>query len=153
MTVADLARVWVVAAVPESALARVQAGQRVAIMLTAYPDESFDGQITRVASALDPETRTARVIAELENPRRRLKPEMFARVRYVGPARPVVTVPAGAIVQDERRTSVFVERTRGEFERRDVSLGPRHGEAIVVTSGLVSGDRVVVDGTMLLMGQ
>ena len=64
-----------------------------------------------------------------------------------------MTVPVGAVVQDERRTTVFVERARGEFERRDVSLGPRHDDAIVVTSGLAAGDRVVVDGTMLLMGQ
>ena len=78
---------------------------------------------------------------------------MFARVRYAGPARPVVTVPVGAVVQDERRTTVFVERARGQFERRDVSLGPRHGDAVVVASGLAAGDRVVVDGTMLLMGQ
>jgi multidrug efflux pump subunit AcrA (membrane-fusion protein) len=48
---------------------------------------------------------------------------------------------------------VFVERSRGEFERRDVSLGPRHNESVVVTSGLSNGDRVVVDGTMLLTGQ
>ncbi len=78
---------------------------------------------------------------------------MFARVRYTGPARPVVTVPAGATVQDQGRTTVFVERTRGEFERREVSLGPRHNDAVVVTRGLASGDRVVVDGTMLLVSQ
>jgi cobalt-zinc-cadmium efflux system membrane fusion protein len=153
MTVADLARVWIVASVPESALARIQTGQPVTINVAAYPDEPFDGRIARVAGALDPETRSVRVIAELDNRRRLLKPEMFARVRYSGPARPVVTVPAGAIVQDEQRTSVFVERTRGEFERREVSLGPRHDDAIVVTRGLASGDRVVVDGTMLLVAQ
>ena len=123
------------------------------IAVAAYPDEPFEGRIARVASALDPETRSVRVIAELDNRRRLLKPEMFARVRYTGPARPVVTVPAGAIVQDERRTSVFVERARGEFERRDVSLGPRRNDAVVVLNGVASGDRVVVDGTMLLMGQ
>ena len=153
MTVADLSRVWVSAAVPESKLGNVQTGQRVTITISAYPDQSFEGRVARVAGALDPETRTGKVIAELENPRRLLRPEMFARVRYMGPARAVVTVPAGAIVSDERRTSVFIERARGEFERRDVSLGPRHGDTIVVTTGLASGDRVVVDGTMLLMGQ
>jgi membrane fusion protein, heavy metal efflux system len=109
--------------------------------------------VARVAAALDPETRTGRAIAELENPRRLLHPQMFARVRFAGPARNVVTVPVGAVVQDERRTSVFVERARGQFERCDVSLGPRHADTVVVTSGLAAGDRVVVDGTMLLMGQ
>lgn len=92
-----------------------------------------------------------RVIAELDNRRRLLKPEMFARVRYTGRARSVVTVPTGATVQDQGRTTVFVERTRGEFERGEVSLGPRHNDAVVVTRGLASGDRVVVDGTMLLV--
>ena len=153
ITVADLARVWIVASVPEHALARIQTGQAVTINVAAYPDEPFEGRIARVAGALDPETRSVRVIAELDNRRGLLKPEMFARVRYTGPARPVVTVPAGAIVQDEGRTTVFVERTRGEFERREVSLGPRHHDVVVVTHGLVSGDRVVVDGTMLLVAQ
>ena len=153
VTVADLARVWIVASVPESGLARIQVGQRVMIDVAAYPDKPFAGQVARVAGTLDPETRSVRVIAELDNRRRLLKPEMFARVRYAGPARPVVTVPAGATVQDQGRTTVFVERTRGEFERREVSLGPRHIDAVVVTRGLSSGDRVVVDGTMLLVSQ
>jgi membrane fusion protein, heavy metal efflux system len=153
MTVADLARVWIVAAVPESALARIQTGQPVTVIVAAYPDEPFEGRIARVAGALDPETRSVRVIAELENRDRRLKPKMFARVRCSGPSRSVVTVPPGAIVRDERRTTVFVERKPGEFERRDVTLGPRREDTVVVTRGLASGDRVVVDGTMLLMGQ
>jgi cobalt-zinc-cadmium efflux system membrane fusion protein len=153
MTVADLSRIWVVASVPERELGRVQTGQQVRITVSAFVDQPFEGRVARVAAALDPETRTGRAIAELENPRRLLHPQMFARVRFAGPARNVVTVPVGAVVQDERRTSVFVERARGQFERCDVSLGPRHADTVVVTSGLAAGDRVVVDGTMLLMGQ
>lgn len=153
MTVADLSRVWVVASVPESGLADVQTNQRVTISLAAYPDQVFEGRVARVAGGLDPETRTAKMIAELDNARCLLKPEMFARVRYSGPARAVVTVPIGAIVHDAQHTSVFVERERGTFERRDVSLGPRHNDAIVVTRGLAAGDRVVTAGTMLLVAQ
>ena len=63
----------------------VQTDQRVIISLTAYPDQPFEGRVTRVAGALDPETRTGKVIAEFDNPRRLLRPEMFARVRYSGP--------------------------------------------------------------------
>jgi cobalt-zinc-cadmium efflux system membrane fusion protein len=153
VAVADLGRVWVVASVPESALSRVQTGQPVTMEVVAYPNQPFEGKVTRVAGVLDSATRSVNVIAELDNRRRLLKPGMFARVRYAGPAQSVVTVPVGAVVQDERRTTVFVERSRGEFERRDISLGPRHNENVVVTSGLSAGDRVVVDGTMLLTGQ
>jgi len=151
LAVADLARIWAVASVPETAVGRVHAGQPVSVTVAAYPDQPFDGRVTRIAGAVDPDTRSVRIIAELDNRDGRLKPGMFARVRYSGPARAVVTVPPGAIVQDEQRTTVFVERATGEFERRDVVLGPRHPDAVVVTTGLNNGERVVVDGTMLLM--
>jgi cobalt-zinc-cadmium efflux system membrane fusion protein len=153
MTVADLSRVWAVAAVPESRLADVQTKQRVVISIAAYPEQVFEGRVERVAGELDPETRTARVIVELDNARRLFKPEMFARVRYSGPVQAVITVPMGAILHDTQHTSVFVERGRGTFERRDVSLGPRHDDVIVVTGGLAAGDRVVTEGTMLLVAQ
>lgn len=151
LAASDLSRVWIMASVPESALARVQIGQPVTVTVAAYPGEPFEGRVARMAGALDPQTRTLSVVVELDNRRRLLKPEMFAQVRYSGSARPVVTVPSGAIVQDEHRTTVFVERTKGEFERREVSLGPRRNDSIVITSGLGRGERVVVDGTMLLM--
>lgn len=153
VAVADLARVWVVASVPERAVGRIQAGQPVSVIVAAYPDVPFEGRISRIAGAVEPDTRSIRVMADLENRDGRLKAGMFARVRYTGPARAVVTVPAAAIVQDEGRTSVFVERAPGEFERRDVGVGPRRDADVVITSGLATGDRVVVDGTMLLMGQ
>ena len=153
LTIADLAKVWVVASVPESVVGHVESGQPVTVTLAAYPERQFEGRVTRISAALDPETRTGRVIAQLDNPQRLLRPEMFARVRYRGPARQVVTVPIGAVVRDRGPTSVFLERERGQFERRDVSLGPRHSDAVVVTTGLSRGDRVVIDGTMLLMGQ
>jgi RND family efflux transporter MFP subunit len=151
--VADLARVWVVAAVPERSLGTVRTGEKVTLSLSAYPNRTFEGTVGRLSGTLDPETRTAKVIVDLDNPGHLLKPEMFARVRYAGSPMSVVRVPIGAIVQDEGRTSVFVERARGEFERRSVTLGPRTDNLVIVTSGLTPGDRVVDDGTMLLMGQ
>jgi cobalt-zinc-cadmium efflux system membrane fusion protein len=153
LSVADLSTVWLTASVPERALSRVESGNRVAISLAAYPDRQFEARVARVSATLDAETRTARMIVELPNPQRLFRPEMFARVRYTGAPRPVVTVPIGAVVRHDRRTTVFVERARGTFERREVTLGPRHADTVVVTNGLEDGDRVVVDGTMLLMGQ
>lgn len=153
LTVADLRTVWVTASVPERALARVRRGQRVIVSLAAFPDESFAASVTRVPAMLDPDTRTGKVIAELPNPHGQFRPEMFARVRYEGPPRAVIRIPLGAIVHTDSRAIVFVEQRRGLFERRAVTLGPRQGESVVITTGLSQGDRVVVGGTMLLMGQ
>src|SRR5262249_4463778 len=84
LSVADLARVWVVAAVPERSLGAVSTGEKVTITFSAYPNRTFEGTVGRLSRTLDPETRTAKLIVELENPDHLLKPEMFARVRYAG---------------------------------------------------------------------
>ena len=122
---------------PENALARIQTGQR-----SRSPSPHIPTNPSRDASRASPgrsiQRRAACVSSRNWRTVAAAEAEMFARVRYAGPARPVVTVPAGAIVQDEGRTTVFVERTRGEFERREVSLGPRYNDVVVVTSGLVS---------------
>jgi len=53
-------------------------------------------------------------------------------------------------VQEYGRPIVFLERAPGHYERRDVVLGPRAGAVMPVVSGVRAGERVVVDGGVLL---
>ena len=109
MTVADLSRVWVVASVPESGLGQVQTGQRGDHHAGGVSGSAVRrARRTRVAGALDPDTRTGKVIAELDNPQRLLRPEMFARVRYTGTrtaGRDGADWRDGAAMNDARRCS------------------------------------------------
>lgn len=150
MTVADLSTVWITSDVPESAIRMIHVGDRVSITLVAYPDETFTGRVTRTADVLDPQTRTMKVYVEMPNPTGRFRPEMFGSIRHGSAARPLPVIPLSAVVQQFGRTLVFVERAPGQFERREVALGARRGETVPVLKGLVEGDRVVVDGAVLL---
>jgi hypothetical protein len=59
--------------------------------------------------------------------------------------KPAVTVPRAAVRKDGDRDVVFV--IQGEkVERRAVGLASGTGDEAVVTSGLVAGERVVVEG-------
>jgi multidrug efflux pump subunit AcrA (membrane-fusion protein) len=78
---------------------------------------------------------------------------MFGNIRHIGAARPLPVVPAAAIVQEYGRSEVFIEQGAGRFERRLVTTGPRSGDVLAVLGGLQAGERVVVDGAMLLKGQ
>ena len=62
-----------------------------------------------------------------------------------------VAVPASAVVWVDALPAVYVEPTAGEFERRTVTLGPRHGERWIVTAGIAAGDPVVVAGAARLL--
>src|SRR3989337_3755020 len=77
----DLSTVWVWANIYEKDLGRVKKGQEVLITVTPYSDRVFTGRITYLSDTLDPATRMIKVRAELDNPERLLKPEMFATVK------------------------------------------------------------------------
>jgi len=150
LTIADLSKVWVSADVPEPSLRFVGLGEPVDIEFVAYPGETFHGQVARVADTLDPQARTLKVHVELANPDGRLRPEMFGRLRHPGALHTLPGLPPAAVVQAYGRSLVFVEQAPGQFERREVVLGARRGDMVPVLSGLRAGERVVVEGAMLL---
>jgi cobalt-zinc-cadmium efflux system membrane fusion protein len=150
MTVADLATVWVSSQVPESYIRFVQIGERVEISLLAYPGETFTGHVSRIADTVDPQTRTVKVHAEMKNPDGRFRPEMYGRIHHIESTAQVIVLPAGAVVERDSGSVVFVETTPGTFAQRRVTLGGRVGDLVRVTSGVQAGEVVVVDGVMLL---
>lgn len=152
LTIADLSTVWVSADVPESAIRFIQPGERVSITLPAFPDRTFTGQVKRIGDAVDPATRTIKVRAELSNPEGQLKPEMFAQICHDHGTRKLPTISKAAILQQEGRTVVYVERGRGQFQEVAVTLGWAGADRVAISKGVGPKDRVVVDGTMLLKG-
>jgi membrane fusion protein, heavy metal efflux system len=153
MTIADLRTVWVTSSVPESQIRLIQVGERVDIELSAYPGEIFRGQVKRIADMVDPDTRTVKVQAELSNPGGRLRPEMFGNMRHSHGTRRLAVVAANALVQGEQGASVYVEQAPGVFQRVTVTVGDARNGAAPVLAGLHAGDRVVIDGAVLLRAE
>lgn len=65
----------------------------------------------------------------------------------------LLAVPAIAVLDSGTRRIVYVEKSRGLFEPREVVLGPRTGEYFPVLSGLDEGERVVSRGGFLIDSQ
>jgi cobalt-zinc-cadmium efflux system membrane fusion protein len=149
-TIADLSTVWVSSDVPEASIRLVHPGDPVTINLVSFPDETFVGRVARIGDMLDPQTRTLKVYLELPNPKGRLRPEMFGTIRHSGPKQPVAVIPSTAVVQEYGHNVVFLERAAGQFQRREVQLGPRAADVVVVRDGLKPGDRIIVEGAMLM---
>jgi len=152
ITIADLSTVWVTADVPESAIRLIQRGEKVEAEFAAYPGERFNGRVTQIADTVDPQTRTIQVRAEMVNADGRLRPEMFCRIRHVDSLRDLPVVPASAIVQGNNQNIVYVETAPGTFRPTPVRLDGRAGDRVGVVEGLQAGDRIAVDGVMLLHG-
>lgn len=152
MTVADLGVVWVTSSVPENMIRYIEVGEEIELEMVAFPGETFKARVKRIADTLDPKTRTVQVRAELANPAGRFKPEMFGTIRHSHPVTPCPVVPEQAILRRGGESLVYVERVPGTFSPVPVVIGRANGNKVPVSQGLRAGDRVVVDGVMLLSG-
>lgn len=153
-TIADLSNIWVIAHIPEKDIAFVQADQKVEVEITAYPGESFEGHIGYISDVLDPATRTVRLRVVVTNPHKRLRPEMFAKVRlWTNPEPDILTIPATAVVHDRGESIVFIQVEDHAFERRPVTLGEETDGLVKVLTGLRAGDPVVVEGAFRLKSE
>ncbi len=149
--ISDLSRLWVSADVPEKSLANVHVGQTVSLETDAYPDQHFIATVERIGVAVDPVTRRIQVRCAVKNADLRLKPEMFARVSFLADGEHHgLQVHNTSLVVDGIYNWVFVEKSAGVFEKRQVYLVGRGSEHSFVESGLVAGERVVTEGALLL---
>lgn len=151
VTIADLSSVWVEADVFERDLRHIAMGQQADVTTAAYPSDRFVAHVSRIASVVDPQTRTAKVRFLVANAGDRLKPGMFASVDlHLPESAPALTVPAKAAFVEGGESFVYVEVGAGEFTRRAIETTPSGADRLRVVRGLAAGDRVVTDGVLLL---
>lgn len=149
-TVADLSRVWVVAEAPEQDAHLAEPGGLADVDIPALPKEHITGKIIYVADTVAPTTRTVTVRMEVENARRRIKPEMLANMVLRRPAETSLVIPPQALVRVADRDHVFVQTASDRFELRPVVLGAEYDGQRRVVSGLQEGQRIVVEGAFHL---
>lgn len=149
--ISDVSRLWILVDLPEHSLANVHVGQTVGVETDAFPDQRFTANVERIGVAVDPTTRRVQVRCAVKNLDGKLKPEMFARVSFLADGeRKGIRVPNAALVTEGIYAFVFVETGPGTFEKRKVGLALRGMEYSFIESGLAEGERVVVEGALLL---
>jgi RND family efflux transporter MFP subunit len=148
--------VWVIAGVYEKDFARLRSGARATVTTTAYPGLVIPSRVTYIDPRVSPETRTARVRAEVPNPRGLLRLGMYAEMSIddAGDTN-LPTLPASAVQNVGDRTVVYLldDSHPGRFTEREVRLGERSGDRVAVIEGVKAGDAVVTKGTFSLRAE
>lgn len=111
-----------------------------------YPETA---KLTFVDNAVDLQSGTVRVRAVLGNPAAQLIPGQFIRARVEGVTLAnVVAIPRKAVMSSAQGRFVWVVAAQEKVEMRPVQVGRSIGNNVIVTSGLASGDRYVVEGVL-----
>jgi RND family efflux transporter MFP subunit len=150
LDIADLSRVWVMAAIYEYELPFVRLGQKARMTLSYLPGRAYDGRVTLIHPVLEEGTRTVQVRLEFANPDLDLRPGMYADVEIRSDLGEHLGLPEGAVLSSGTRHIVFVEKGEGVFEPREVRIGLRLPDAVQVIEGLREGETVVSSGTFFV---
>ncbi len=143
-------QLWLMIDLPEKLFAQLKLGSPVGIESDAFPGERFSARIIQLGQVVDPNTRRVTVRARVDNSARKLLPEMFVRAYVLQESGVGICVPNSAIVNQGIYAFVYVENSLGEYHRRQVTLQTRGGEFSCASEGIKGGERVVVNGTILL---
>jgi len=129
--------------VAESAVPRIRTGQQVLVTVEAFKDKTFKGRLTRISPALDTQTRTLEIEAEVPNAGGVLKPGFFARgLVLTQKENGVPFVPEEAVYSFVGINKVFV--VNGDTAKElSVTMGVKDGQMIEISGApLKSGDIV-----------
>ena len=150
MTIMDPTILWVDAEIYERDIAKIKVGQKVNVLVPAYPGVNFTGKLSYISDELDNETRTVKVRTEVENRDFKLKPGMFANIDILlSNQSKALVVPFEAVLDDHDEQIVFVE-VDGEYIPRVVEVGARQNGFFEILDGIEEGDRVVTTGNFQL---
>lgn len=148
-TLDDIDTIKVDFTVPETELARLQAGVPLVARTSAFPDRMFEGEVAAVATQVNPQTRAIMAQAQIDNTDHALRPGMLIELELLARQRESLAVPESALVPRGERQFVF-RIVEDVVERVEVTVGTRRPGLAEITSGLAPGDLVVTDGTLKL---
>ena len=133
--------------VPERYSSRIKEEQKVEIQVTAYPDETFSGQVYFIDPQVNGVARTVLMKAKIPNRDGHLKPGMFANLNLIVSVKNnALVIPETAVMVKGDTTSVFIISEDNKASLNPVELGIRLAGRVEVTQGLREGDVVVVEG-------
>jgi membrane fusion protein (multidrug efflux system) len=139
----QVSRLRLVVPVPETDVAGVARGVRLAFTVPAHPGRTFAGVVARIPQAMDTRTRTMAIELDVDNTRGELAPGMYPEVHWqTRRPRASLLVPPTSVATTTERS--FVVRVRnGRAEWVDVTRGPAAGDLVEVVGPLAPGDVVV----------
>lgn len=132
---------------PERYLTQLTSGATVTVSTTAFAGDPLKGKIIVIEPLIDPLTRSARVVARVQNAGRRFRPGMSANVSAVLSERPnAVTIPSEAVFGSGNQLFVFIVKPDSTVARVPLILGTRLPDVVEVLEGVQPGVTVVRAG-------
>ena len=132
--------------VPQTYVADIRPGQTAELRVQELPGQVFSAKVTRIANALDANSRAMLTVLEVANPRGTLMPGMYTQVDFSVPrADPPLSIPSDTLVMRSTGPQVAVVRPDGSVHFTAIQLGRDFGDHLEVLAGIEEGQQLVVN--------
>ncbi len=119
--ISDLKKVWVMANVYAAQLEKVQPGEKVMITTTAYPEDTFEGKVSRLSNVFDPEEKVMKAIIEIDNADLRLKPDMMVNINvHQALKKEAIALPVKDVIFDNDQYYVLIYHNDCDVQAKPV---------------------------------
>ncbi|MFQ3288685.1 MAG: membrane fusion protein (multidrug efflux system) [Alteromonadaceae bacterium] len=145
----DLSQIKVDFYLPERLFTKINIDQKITAFNTAYDEKAFVGKVIAIDSRIDPKTRSMKVRAIIANPSGKLRPGMLLNISVLLQIEKIFQLPESAIIPIEDKHYVFVVNEEKALRKR-IEIGRRHPGFVEISSGLIEGELVVVEGALKL---
>lgn len=159
-TLQSLDPIFVDFLLPQQAVAQIAVGNKVRARIDAFPDRTFEGEITAINPKIETGSRNVQVRATLPNVDQKLLPGMFATVELdTGAAQRLVALPQTAVSYNPYGSLVYIVDEKGQgpdgkpqLSARQVfvTTGATRGDQVAILKGVSEGDTVVTSGQIKL---
>ena len=152
LVILDTSELYVRAGIAESDIASVQIGQQAEILIDAFPQKKFKGEIVTKGAAIDPTTKSVEIKIKIIEPEVEVPPGVFARVNILVKNNPeALIIPVTALTRKGDQLYVFVfNQGKGVVEKRAVVTGVTDGDRVEILEGVQEGEEIVVKGNLTL---
>lgn len=152
-TIVDMSSLEIEIDVNEAYINRVKPGQKIVATLDAYPDWSIPCHVIAIIPTADRQRATVEVRVGFDELDPRILPDMGVKVAFqeensqsatVSSGLAGVVVPQTALIESDGRQYVVL-LVDNVAERRAVAVGGERGKDVLITSGIVGGDIVILN--------
>lgn len=141
---AKIDRLRIYVSVPQRVARYLKNGLKAQVDVPEFPDRKFEGIVTNVSGALDPNTRTRQTEIQMSNPDGALLPGMYAEVKLTAIREtPWIRVAGTCLVaKPEGQFVVIVKDGKAHFQ--PIVIGRDFGNEVEIRSGLAGHELVIV---------
>jgi membrane fusion protein (multidrug efflux system) len=144
---ANIDEIRVTFSAPERFVSELKSGAEVTVSRTGFAGFTLKGRIIVIEPMIDLMTRSARIVARVQNVGRKFRPGMSANVSVVlGERERALTIPNEAVFGSGNQSFVFVVKADSTVMRVPLTLGTRMADVVEVVDGLKPGMTVVRAG-------